>query len=104
MENTSSGMLKPEEIQNLKTVQYMAALSDQQKLEMLKEAKGGTWYDDWHPYCMTCSYGGRMKKRDYGFQCPQCKNMIGWDCTRLQESPLNKPNHFDPGLYPPYRK
>ena len=67
----------------------MERLSSEQKLETLKLAKGGTWYDGWKPYCLMCSYGGRMDERKFGFQCPKCKNMIGWDLTRLKESPLN---------------
>lgn len=72
------------------TITNHTALSDSERLEMLKKAKGGTWYDGWHPYCGMCSYNGRMIGRDYGFQCPKCGNMIGWNLMRLKESPLNK--------------
>lgn len=40
-----------------------------------------------------CSYNGRMISTDYGFRCPSCGNMIGFNLTRLQESPLNKRNY-----------
>jgi hypothetical protein len=67
-----------------------AALPEEQKWELVKSAKGGTWYDGWIPYCMLCNGLIRMPQRDYGFECPQCKNMIGWDLMRLADSPLNK--------------
>lgn len=74
----------------METINENINLSKEEKLVRLKKAKGGTWYDDWKPYCMNCSYGGRMVQTDYGFRCPKCTNMIGWDLTRLLESPLNK--------------
>ncbi len=77
------------ETPRMKTVKYMESLSDDKKMEMLKEAKFGTWYDGWKPYCLKCSFNGRMDNRLYGFQCCSCKNMIGFDLTRLQESPFN---------------
>lgn len=55
----------------------------------LKEAKGGTWYDGWRPYCMMCNRSDRMVSEPYGFKCPQCGNMIGFNLKRLKESPLN---------------
>lgn len=62
----------------------------------LKEAKGGSWYDDnWQPYCLMCNTVARMQKRDYGFECHQCGNMTGWDLIRLQESPLNDPEYVE---------
>lgn len=72
------------------TVAESSALSDEQKLALLKEAKGGTWYDGWRPYCMMCSTMNRMLQHDYGFSCSCCGNMIAWDCTRLAESPFNR--------------
>jgi hypothetical protein len=74
----------------MKTVAQMEALSSNEKLVMLKEAKSGTWYDGWKPYCMMCSTMQRMAEKNYGFECTKCKNMIGFDLTRLAESPLNK--------------
>lgn len=59
----------------METIQDNVTLSEEEKLRRVKEAKGGTWYEDWKPYCMTCSYNGHM---------------IGFNLTRLQESPLNK--------------
>ncbi len=73
----------------MKTVAEMEALSPEEQLSTLKLAKGGTWYDGWRPYCIMCSYSGRIQQMPYGFKCPTCRNMIGWDLTRLQESPLN---------------
>ena len=70
-----------------------AVILPETKLEMLKEAKGGTWYDDWKPYCGTCDTMGRMVQHDFGFQCQNCCNMIGWDCIRLSDSPLNNEGH-----------
>lgn len=66
-----------------------AALPEDVKLEMLKEAKMGSWYDDWKPYCCTCSTMNRMIQEDYGFKCRSCGNLIGWDLYRLVDSPLN---------------
>ena len=66
-----------------------AALPREQQIATLKEAKGGTWYDDWAPYCMVCTSMARMGERDYGFECRCCRNQIGWDLCRLTDSPLN---------------
>ena len=74
----------------MRSVEYYKELTPEQQLEMLKKAKGGTWYDGWQPYCGVCSIILRMKKKDYGFQCSCCNNMIGFDLTRVIESPLNK--------------
>ena len=77
------------------TVVYMTAkesseLSPETKIEILKGSKPGTWYDGWQPYCMMCSTMARMDKKDYGFKCSFCENMIGFDLYRLAESPLNR--------------
>jgi predicted RNA-binding Zn-ribbon protein involved in translation (DUF1610 family) len=77
----------------LETREENIKLSEEEKLRRLKEAKGGTWYDGWTPYCMTCNYSGRMEPKDYGFKCPYCGNEIGYNLTRLQESPLNNPEY-----------
>lgn len=75
----------------LETVEYNQSLSPEEKLRRRKEAKGGTWYDDnYTPYCMCCKEMPRMISRDYGFECPNCGNMIGHNMVRLAESPLNK--------------
>lgn len=78
------------EVKITETVQDNNSLTEEEKLKRVKEAKGGTWYDGWRPYCMMCDYGGRMTQHSYGFQCPKCRNLIGWNLKRLQESPLNK--------------
>jgi hypothetical protein len=77
------------------TVSENETLSESKKLEMLKLAKGGTWYDDWKPYCCqtitTChSRLARMIIMKYGFRCAYCGDMLGWGLNRLKESPLNK--------------
>lgn len=74
----------------METIQENLNLSKEEKLSRLKAAKDGTWYDGWKPYCMSCSFSGRMIQTDYGFKCPSCCNMIGFNLTRLKESPLNK--------------
>ena len=66
-----------------------AATPREQQIATLKEAKGGTWHDDWAPYCMVCTSMARMGERDYGFECRCCRNQIGWDLCRLTDSPLN---------------
>lgn len=75
----------------METVEYNRNLPEEEKLRLLKEAKGGTWYDGWVPYCVRegCGVSPRMVKKDYGFECPSCKNMIGWNLQRLIESPTN---------------
>lgn len=65
------------------------ALPEATKLELLKNAKMGAWYDGWRPYCGMCNTMSRMTQHDYGFQCRGCRNQIGWDLTRLKESPIN---------------
>lgn len=85
-------------MEEMKSVAQMQALPEHEKLRLLKEAKGGTWYDGWRPYCIKCNTLGRMTQMEYGFKCegkddwfrrPGCGNMIGWDLKRLKESPLN---------------
>lgn len=86
----------------MRTIAEMEALTEEQKLKTLKEAKGFSWYDGWRPYCLMCATCGRMTPMSYGFKCegkgdmfqrPGCGNMIGFDLTRLQESPLNYDNN-----------
>jgi hypothetical protein len=72
------------------TVTESSALPPATKDAMLREAKMGTWYDGWEPYCMTCDTMRRMDKEAFGFHCRCCGNMIAWDLTRLAESPLNR--------------
>lgn len=75
---------------SLETAAENEALSEIEKLKRLKEAKSGTWYDDnWRPYCLMCNTMSRMSRRKYGFRCECCGNMIGWNLTRLKDSPLN---------------
>lgn len=79
----------------MKTQAYNESLSETQRLEILKVAKGGIWYEGWAPYCTQhvtkCnSRLMRMERTSYGFRCRFCGNMIGWDLERLVESPLNK--------------
>lgn len=82
----------------MKTIAENEALSPEERLAQTKEAKGGTWYDGWKPFCMAfptskaCT-SPRMKHESYGFSCPDCGNLIGFDCTRLEESPLNNPEY-----------
>lgn len=66
----------------------------------IEERKLFLQYEGWNPYCLMCNYPGRMRPQPYGWQCPQCKNMIGHHRQRLQESPLNEPGYTAPGLYP----
>lgn len=73
----------------METIEENRNLSEDEKLHRLKIAKGGTWYDDWKPYCMVCQKSPRMIAKDFGFECPNCGNLIGFNLTRLQESPLN---------------
>lgn len=73
----------------MKSIDDNIKLSQSERLDILKLAKGGSWYDGWKPYCMMCSYNGRMETENYGFKCPKCKNMIGFDLKRVKESPLN---------------
>ncbi len=68
-----------------------ALLPEEEKLRLLEEAKPGTWYDGWQPFCMKCSTMARMTKQPYGFQCHYCKNMIGWNLFRLTDSPYRDP-------------
>lgn len=74
----------------MKTIKDNIQLTKEERLQTLKLAKGGTWYDNWKPYCLTCSTMNRMEQKEFGFKCNTCGNLIGWDLTRLLESPLNK--------------
>lgn len=71
----------------METLKQNIDLPEKEKLRRLKEAKGGTWYDGWRPYCMMCNRSDRMVSEPYGFKCPQCGNMIGFNLKRLKESP-----------------
>jgi hypothetical protein len=78
----------------MNTIAYNISLSEEEKLNKLKEAKLGSWYDGWQPYCtqtqVPCKSGlYRMDKMLYGFRCSFCGNMIGFNLQRLNESPLN---------------
>ncbi len=88
-------------VEDLKTCEFMQALSPEQQLEMTKEAKGGSWDPKWRPYCtqeqVPCSSGRlRMDRMNFGFRCRICGNIIGFDLTRLKESPLNDKNYQPP--------
>jgi hypothetical protein len=78
----------------MENVNYNLTLSAREKLARVKKAKGGKWYEGWAPYCLNCSCTDKMSERSYGFQCLACKNMIGWNLTRLEESPLNQANQL----------
>jgi predicted RNA-binding Zn-ribbon protein involved in translation (DUF1610 family) len=78
----------------METVEYNAALPEEEKLRLQKEAnKYASWYPGYAPYCVQthvkCN-SPRMIAKAYGFRCPNCGNMIGHNGVRLQESPLNK--------------
>ena len=47
-------------------------LSEDEKLRRLKIAKGGTWYE--------------CQKSDFGFECPNCGNLIGFNQTYIRMS------------------
>lgn len=81
---------KEEQLPVMETVGENRALSTEEKLARLQSAKGSGWYAGWKPYCLMCSTVNRMEAKDYGFQCNTCKNMIGFNLTRLQESPHNR--------------
>lgn len=74
----------------METVEFNRNLPQDEKLQRLKDAKGGTWYDGWSPYCLNCSTVNRMEAKDYGFCCRNCNNMIGFNLQRLVESPTNR--------------
>ena len=59
-------------------------------LATLKKAKGGSWYDGWRPYCLVCQDMPRMSRKPFGFECPDCSNMINWDLTRHPDSPVKE--------------
>lgn len=77
------------DIEQLETFNNNIELPEHIKHARLESAKGGTWYDGWKPFCMTCSTNERMTLQPYGFKCSSCGNMIGWNLTRLKESQLN---------------
>lgn len=74
----------------METIKENENLSEEEKLNRLKKAKIGEVYDGWTPYCIMCNRSPRMISMSYGFVCPDCGYMIGFNLTRLQESPLNK--------------
>lgn len=72
----------------INTKAYNEALPVEEQDRIIKESKGGTWYDGWRPYCLTCSTNQRMERKSYGHRCNSCGNMTGFHGYRLQESPL----------------
>lgn len=96
-------------------IKYMSSLSREEANEMVKNAKLAmhcTWskeFDDYKysPYCGICSSNERMERKEYGFKCSNCSNMLGWNMERLVESPFNNVNHIHRGskpLYPEYKQ
>lgn len=73
----------------METIKENENLSEEEKLDRLKNAKCGDLFDGWTPYCMMCDSSPRMISMNYGFVCTDCGNMIGFNLTRLVESPLN---------------
>lgn len=90
VEQSSETESEVQEAPKMKSASYYKSLSIDKQLKMLKEAKGGTWYDGWKPYCLRCRGLIRMDSKEYGFRCSRCTNQIGFDLIRLLESPLNK--------------
>lgn len=86
---TSLSQYRNVDLSKMKTKAFNIGLSKADRLIILKEAKETTWYDNWKPYCLVCDCYDRMEQHEYGFECLSCRNMIGWDLTRLVESPLN---------------
>lgn len=79
----------------------MQELTEEQKVEMTKFAKGPTWDPTWRPYCVQkqvpCKSGLlRMDRMNFGFRCRVCGNIIGFDLKRLRESPLNEKDYKAP--------
>lgn len=76
----------------MKTRKFWELASNKEKAEALSNAKLGEVYEGWLPYCCSPVCGGtlgRMESRPYGFRCSRCQNEIGFDLTRLKESPHN---------------
>lgn len=90
----------PHEFKTLLKQAHFIAMTEAEKNALLKENKPGTWYDGWQPYCMTCNAMARMLLMPFGFECGNCKNQIGFDLKRLQESPLNDPLYVVPKQCP----
>lgn len=68
-----------QKIFQMETIQQNLNLSEEEKLKRLKRDKGRTLYDGQKPYCGMYSYRGRMNSMPYGFECPSCGNMIGFN-------------------------
>lgn len=73
---------------------YFERMTDEQKQDILKVAKGGLWYEGWRPYCTQTvtpcdSRLTRMSLTSFGFRCNHCGNEVGFDLIRVNESPLN---------------
>ncbi|MDP1800840.1 MAG: hypothetical protein Q8L81_05780 [Bacteroidota bacterium] len=77
----------------MKTIEFYKNLSVTERQKMLKIASGKKLDEDWLPLCLNCTHNVRMEIEDFGFICPHCKNLIGWDLLRIKESPLNKNQH-----------
>jgi|GEM_PF-5463114 len=80
------------------TVAYNTALSDQQKIEDIQNSCGKDKDLTYTPFCFAriikrwACKSPRMISKPYGFKCPECGNMLGFNSERLVESPLNKIN------------
>jgi len=54
--------------------------------------KGGEHVDqskNWLLICECCNRSRKMLLEPYGYKCPKCGDMIGFDFKRLAESPIN---------------
>jgi hypothetical protein len=65
-------------------------MTEEQK-EIVKLAKGGSWYDEWKPYCLICTTNERMIEMSDGFMCTHCRARTNWDLTRHPQSTSPKP-------------
>jgi hypothetical protein len=86
----------------MNTVAFNTALSDEEKISRMNAAMSHCSPKDltYSPYCImmkgeqysNCT-SPRMTKQPYGWKCPDCGNMIGFNMERLEESPFNNPDH-----------
>lgn len=54
-------------------------------LETMCKALGLSKTKEYRPYCIsrTCREMPRMELREYGFECPSCRNRIGFNLVRV---------------------
>lgn len=69
--------------------EYMALGPEQREYDLAnRSVKKGE--EDYQPYCLNCSTMARSVKKEYGFECPSCRNKTNISMFRLLDDIIDK--------------